>query len=103
MQRTSEHSHRLGFKLTQATDNINRAGYYAENLLLYSPQAQEEQVLPFPVRENHKFAPIAVGDIAQVAVHVLSEQGRKKGFSDKHCGQLIVLTGFHMLLLAHCL
>jgi uncharacterized protein YbjT (DUF2867 family) len=79
--------------LTQVTDTPNRAGYYAENLLLYSPQALEEQVLPLPIGENHQFAPIALGDIAQVAAHVLSGKG-KKGFSDKHRGQLIVLTGF---------
>lgn len=71
---------------------VIRAGYYAENLLLYSPQAQEDQILPLPIGENHKFAPIALGDIAQVAAHVLSGKG-KNGFSDKHRGQLIVLTG----------
>ena len=48
--------------------------------------------MPLPIGENHKFAPIALGDIAQVAAHVLSGKG-KKGFSDKHRGQLIVLTG----------
>ena len=51
--------------------------------MLYAPQAKEEQVLPLPIGELHKFAPIALGDIAQVAAHVLSGKG-KKGFSDKH-------------------
>jgi hypothetical protein len=37
------------------------AGFYAENLLLYSQQAQEEGVLPIPLGSNHKFAPIALG------------------------------------------
>lgn len=71
---------------------LNRAGFYAENLLLYSPQVQEDSVLPLPIGENHQFAPIALGDVAQVAAHVLSGKG-KNGFSDKHRGQLIVLTG----------
>jgi uncharacterized protein YbjT (DUF2867 family) len=79
------------FKPAYTTEKLNRAGYYAENLLLYSSQAQEEQVLPLPIGENHKFAPIALGDIAQVTAHILSGK-EKKGFSDKHRGQLIVLT-----------
>jgi hypothetical protein len=35
---------------------------------------------------------MALGDLAQVAAHVLSGKG-KNGFDDKHRGQLIVLTG----------
>lgn len=71
---------------------VIRPGFYAENLLLYAPQAKEEQALPLPIGELHKFAPVALGDIAQVVAHVLSGKG-KKGFSDKHRGQLMVLTG----------
>ncbi|KAL4866552.1 hypothetical protein BDV12DRAFT_210397 [Aspergillus spectabilis] len=71
---------------------VVRAGFYAENLLLYSRQAQEEGILPLPVGQNHKFAPIALGDVAQVVAHVLTGHG-KHGFSDKHRGQLMVLTG----------
>ncbi|OKP13805.1 hypothetical protein PENSUB_536 [Penicillium subrubescens] len=71
---------------------VIRAGFYAENLLLYSQQAQAEGVLPLPVGKDHKFAPIALGDISQVVAHVLTGKG-KHGFSDKHRGQLIVLTG----------
>ncbi|GLA08675.1 hypothetical protein AnigIFM60653_010471 [Aspergillus niger] len=71
---------------------IVRPGFYAENLLLYSKQAQEEGLLPLPIGTNHKFAPIALGDVAQVVAHVLTGEG-KHGFSDKHRGQLIVLTG----------
>jgi len=71
---------------------VIRAGFYAENLLLYSPQAMKEHVIPLPIGETHKFAPIALGDVAQVAAHVLTGKG-KHGFSDKHRGQLIVLTG----------
>ncbi|KAJ5145879.1 uncharacterized protein N7515_000443 [Penicillium bovifimosum] len=71
---------------------VIRAGFYAENLLIYSPQAQQEGVLPLPVGKDHKFAPIALGDVAQVAAHVLSGKG-KHGFDDKHRGQLLVLTG----------
>ncbi|KAI9790617.1 MAG: hypothetical protein M1816_004949 [Peltula sp. TS41687] len=71
---------------------VIRAGFYAENLLLYAPQAQTEGLLPLPVGKDHKFAPIALGDVAQVAGFVLVGQGQH-GFDDKHRGQLIVLTG----------
>jgi uncharacterized protein YbjT (DUF2867 family) len=74
------------------SSNLGRPGFYAENLLLYSKQAQEEGLLPLPIGTNHKFAPIALGDVAQVVAHVLTGEG-KHGFSDKHRGQLIVLTG----------
>jgi hypothetical protein len=39
---------------------VNRAGFYAENLLNYSPQAKEG-ILPLPIGPTHKFAPIALG------------------------------------------
>jgi hypothetical protein len=32
-----------------------------ENLLVYGPQAKKEGVIPLPVGENHKFAPVALG------------------------------------------
>ncbi|EEP75434.1 conserved hypothetical protein [Uncinocarpus reesii 1704] len=70
---------------------VIRAGFYAENLLLYAPQAQEEGHLPLPIGKNHKFAPMALGDLSQVAAHVLTGKG-KHGFSDAHRGQLMVLT-----------
>lgn len=70
---------------------IIRAGFYTENLLNYSPQAKEGK-LPLPIGPNHKFAPIALGDVALVVAHILSGKG-KHGFADKHRGQLIVLTG----------
>ncbi|KAJ0416976.1 hypothetical protein BJY00DRAFT_217001 [Aspergillus carlsbadensis] len=71
---------------------IIRRGFHAENLLLYTRQAQEEGTLPFPIGKDHKFAPMSMGDVAQVAAHVLSGHG-KHGFDDKHRGQLMVLTG----------
>ncbi|BDD56646.1 hypothetical protein MAP00_002076 [Monascus purpureus] len=71
---------------------VIRAGFYAENLLLYSPQAKEKGVLPIPVGQNHKFPPVALGDVALLAGHILSAKG-PHGFSDKHRGQLITLTG----------
>lgn len=88
---------------------IIRAGFYAENLLLYAPQAKEEGVLPLPIGKDHKFAPVALGvspvhqqeklrrltmhqDVAELAAHVLSGKG-KHGFDDKHRGQLMVFTG----------
>lgn len=71
---------------------VIRAGFYAENLLLYSQQAQTQGLLPLPIGENHKFAPVALGDIAHVAAHVLAGKG-KHGFDDKHRGQMMVITG----------
>lgn len=40
---------------------LGSAGFYAENLLLYSEQARTEGVLPLPIGESHKFAPVALG------------------------------------------
>ncbi|KAI1325295.1 NAD(P)-binding protein [Xylariaceae sp. FL0255] len=71
---------------------VIRAGFYAENLLIYAPQAQEEGTIPIPIGEHHSFAPIALGDVADVAAHVLSGKGQH-GFDDRHRGQLMVLTG----------
>ncbi|KAH6957595.1 hypothetical protein BKA56DRAFT_200923 [Ilyonectria sp. MPI-CAGE-AT-0026] len=71
---------------------VIRAGFYAENLLLYAPQAKEEGILPLPIGDKHKFAPVALGDVAQVAAHVLTGKG-KHGFSDKHRGQMMIVTG----------
>lgn len=71
---------------------VIRAGFYAENLLLYSEQAHNEGLLPLPIGENHKFAPVALGDVSLVAAHVLSGKG-PHGFDDRHRGQMMVLTG----------
>ncbi|KAH9907386.1 NAD(P)-binding protein [Xylariomycetidae sp. FL2044] len=71
---------------------VIRAGFYAENLLLYAPQAKEEGVIPLPTGLTHKFAPVALGDVAQVAAHVLSGKG-PNGFDDRHRGQMMVITG----------
>ncbi|OXV06642.1 hypothetical protein Egran_05590 [Elaphomyces granulatus] len=71
---------------------IIRAGFYAENLLLYAPQCQEEGMLPIPIGRDHKFPLVALGDIALLAAHVLCGKG-KYGFSDKHRGQLMAMTG----------
>lgn len=71
---------------------VIRAGFYAENLLLYSEQARNEGLLPLPIGENHKFAPVALGDVSLVAAHVLSGKG-PHGFDDRHRGQMMVLTG----------
>ena len=71
---------------------VIRAGFYAENLLVYAPQAQKEGIIPIPVGTDYLFAPIALGGVAQVAAHILTGQG-KNGFDDRHRGQLMVLTG----------
>jgi len=71
---------------------IIRAGFYAENLLLYAPQAQKDGILPLPVGQSHLMAPVALGDISQLAAHVLTGQG-KNGFDDRHRGQLMICTG----------
>ncbi|KAH7166410.1 hypothetical protein EDB81DRAFT_639728 [Dactylonectria macrodidyma] len=71
---------------------VIRAGFYAENLLLYAPQAKEEGILPLPIGDKHKFAPVALGDVAQVAAHVLTGKG-EHGFDDRHRGQMMIVTG----------
>jgi uncharacterized protein YbjT (DUF2867 family) len=71
---------------------IIRAGFYAENLLLYSKQAQGEGKLPIPIDSHNKFAPIALGDVAQVLAHVLTSVG-PQGLADDCRGQMMVLTG----------
>ncbi|RYP51414.1 hypothetical protein DL769_010817 [Monosporascus sp. CRB-8-3] len=71
---------------------VIRAGFYAENLLNYAPQAQSEGILPLPIGQNHKFAPVALGDVAHVAAQVLTGKG-PHGFDDKHRGQMMVVTG----------
>jgi hypothetical protein len=38
-----------------------RAGFYAENLLAYAPQAKEEGYIPIPIGREHKFPPVALG------------------------------------------
>ncbi|KAH7029876.1 uncharacterized protein B0I36DRAFT_245099 [Microdochium trichocladiopsis] len=71
---------------------VIRAGFYAENILLYAPQAKSEGILPLPIGKNHKFAPVALGDVAQVAAHVLTGKG-EHGFDDRHRGQMMIVTG----------
>ncbi|KAI0323311.1 NAD-P-binding protein [Cubamyces sp. BRFM 1775] len=71
---------------------VIRAGFYAENLLLYSKQAQGEGKLPLPIGENHKFAPIALGDVAQLAAYVITSEG-PHGLADNVRSQVIIATG----------
>ncbi|GAA6040851.1 hypothetical protein JCM8097_007747 [Rhodosporidiobolus ruineniae] len=71
---------------------VVRAGFYLENLLAYSKQAQGEGKLPLPIDEDHKFAPVALGDVAQLLAHIVTSEG-EQGLSDDVRGQMIVLTG----------
>ncbi|KUL89490.1 hypothetical protein ZTR_04381 [Talaromyces verruculosus] len=71
---------------------IIRPGFYAENLLLYTTQTQAEGLLPIPIGKDHQFPPIALNDVAELAAHVLTSKG-KHGFSDRHRGQLMTMTG----------
>ncbi|KAH6913794.1 hypothetical protein BKA70DRAFT_644335 [Coprinopsis sp. MPI-PUGE-AT-0042] len=71
---------------------VIRAGFYAENILLYNEQAKRSGKLPIPLGQNHKFAPVALGDIANLAAHVLTGTG-PHGFSDEHRGQIMIATG----------
>ncbi|KAI0742569.1 NAD(P)-binding protein [Daedaleopsis nitida] len=71
---------------------IIRAGFYAENLLLYTKQAQGEGKLPIPIGDKHKFAPVALGDVAQVAAYVLTSEG-PHGLADEVRSQVLVVTG----------
>ncbi|KAG8863079.1 hypothetical protein FRB96_009259 [Tulasnella sp. 330] len=71
---------------------VIRAGFYAENLLLYNKQAQSTGKLPLPIGKDHKFAPVALGDVAQIAAMVITGEG-PHGLDDNHRGQLITITG----------
>ncbi|KAL2012443.1 hypothetical protein VTN00DRAFT_5161 [Thermoascus crustaceus] len=71
---------------------VIRAGFYAENLLLYAPQAKGEGILPIPIGRHHQFPPVSLGDVALLAAHVLCGKGAQ-GFDDRHRGQLMILTG----------
>lgn len=71
---------------------VIRAGFYAENLLLYAKQTQGEGKLKLPIGEDHKFAPVALGDIAQIAAYVVTSEG-PQGLADNVRGQVIVATG----------
>jgi len=59
---------------------------------LYSPQAKEDGTLPLPIGKQHKFAPVALGDVALLAAHVLTGKG-EHGFDDRHRGQMMICTG----------
>ncbi|KAF4487874.1 Prestalk A differentiation A [Fusarium agapanthi] len=43
--------------------------------VLYA-KPKSEGVLPLPIGEFHKFAPVALSDVAQVAAHVLTGKGK---------------------------
>lgn len=70
---------------------------------------KEEGVLPLPIGESHKFAPVALGvsfrtasghehplkvlkDVAHVAACVLTGKGQH-GLDDRHRGQMMIVTG----------
>ncbi|KAI5799079.1 hypothetical protein EDC01DRAFT_650380 [Geopyxis carbonaria] len=71
---------------------IIRAGFYAENLLLYTKPSQKSAQLALPLGPTHKFAPVALRDVALLAAHVCSGTG-PQGLDDKHRGQLMTVTG----------
>ncbi|KAF2833632.1 hypothetical protein CC86DRAFT_12549 [Ophiobolus disseminans] len=54
---------------------VIRAGFYAENILTYAPQAQKDAILPLPMGTSHLIAPVARADVAQLAAHVLTGSG----------------------------
>ncbi|KAA8903282.1 hypothetical protein FN846DRAFT_62753 [Sphaerosporella brunnea] len=69
-----------------------RAGFYAENLLLYNKYAQDKAKLPLPMGAAHKISPVALRDIALLVAHVVTSTG-EHGLGDKVRGQLITMTG----------
>lgn len=73
----------------------HRAGFYAENLLLYNAHAKNSGKLPLPTG-THQFAPVALGDVALLISHILTSYG-PHGFHDTHRAQLITLTGPQMV------
>lgn len=81
---------------------VIRAGFYTENLLLYAKQAQGEGKLKLPIGEDHKFAPVALGDIAQIAAYVVTSEGPQE-LADNVRGQVIVVTGaYPWLIVCSC-
>lgn len=72
------------------------AGFYIENhLLLHNKQAQGSGKLPLPAGDTHSFAPVALGDVALLAAHILTGEG-PHGFNDQHRGQMMVFTGLFL-------
>jgi hypothetical protein len=63
--------------------------------LLYELQAKSGQ-LPLPAGKRGKFAPVSLGDVAQLAAVILTGKG-EHGFDDVHRGELITLTGPAMM------
>ncbi|GAA5877928.1 hypothetical protein JCM1840_002950, partial [Sporobolomyces johnsonii] len=57
-----------------------------------SKQAQGEGKLPLPIDPDHKFAPVALGDVALLLATILTSHG-PHGLADSVRGQMIVLTG----------
>ena len=49
-----------------------------------------------PAGKKGKFSPVALGDIAQLAAHILTGEG-EHGLDDMHRGQLIIATGPAMM------
>jgi uncharacterized protein YbjT (DUF2867 family) len=62
---------------------------------LYEPQAKSGEI-PLPAGKKGKFAPVALGDVAQLAAIILTGEG-EHGLDDLHRGQLIILTGPAMM------
>ncbi|EIW57018.1 uncharacterized protein TRAVEDRAFT_49827 [Trametes versicolor FP-101664 SS1] len=58
----------------------------------HSPCAQGEGKLPLPIGEDHKVAPVALGDVAQITAYVVMSEGPQE-LADNVRGQVIVATG----------
>jgi uncharacterized protein YbjT (DUF2867 family) len=72
---------------------LQSAGFYAENLLLYEKDMKKNNgKLRLPIGDQYAFAPVALGDVAKLAAHVLVSKG-PKGLDDRFRGQMITLTG----------
>lgn len=71
---------------------VTRTGFYADNLLQYSKQALEKGKLPLPIGEDHNFAPVALGDVAQMTAYVVTSDG-PHGLANDVRDQVIVATG----------
>ncbi|KAL1938466.1 hypothetical protein VTO73DRAFT_11706 [Trametes versicolor] len=67
-------------------------GFYAEKLLLYSKQAQGNGELPLPILEDHKVAPVALGEVAQITTYVVTSDDPHR-LVDSVRGRFIVATG----------
>ncbi|GJE91575.1 NAD(P)-binding protein [Phanerochaete sordida] len=71
---------------------IVRAGFYAENILLYSREMNAEGRIPIPIDDIHRFAPVAVADVVAVCAYCLTSVG-PQGLAEGVRDEVLTVTG----------